>query len=374
MGTLPSFYSDTQEHSAGYEHRQALPDSSEVTILDGGMGRVLLNMGLPCDNKLWSARALIDVAYNSMVVDAHKAFIKAGARMITTSNYAVQPTYYAKAFEGSDEKEQRRLMVEHTKLAAELARKAVEDSGVPSVRVLGCLPPLVDSHRPDLTEAEYAQKGADFFKEAYQSIACALAKHVDVFLVETMGTTAEMLCAVRALAAYHAEENTQPKPIFISMAAGLRNAKLEREPQRAAEIAEIVLSTIKDSDAPIKLLAFNCGEPAVCSQALSSIPDATKARLKAVGVGLGIYPNLNSGAETRQSGAWSQDKLAKGAPIRRREDVQPVLLRSLCKEWARLGATCIGGCCGATPEDIAIIREAFPLDGQQEAKRCKMEE
>jgi len=79
---------------------------------------------------------------------------------------------------------------------------------------------------------------------------------------------------------------------------------------------------------------------------------------------------LNTGAEVRQSGKWSQDKAPK--KIARRSDMQPTLLKSLCKEWARLGATCIGGCCGATPEDIAIMREAFPLGDQPAAKRVKM--
>jgi S-methylmethionine-dependent homocysteine/selenocysteine methylase len=335
---LPPHYASTREYCDTYSRRVA----RKATVLDGSMGRLLLNYGLPADGKLWSARALVDKEWHSEVVRAHVEYIKAGADYITTNNFAVQPGYYRQAFDASCWSQK---LVEHTKLSAKLARQARDESGQLSVKILGCLPPLVSCHRPDLTEEAYLKEGRFFYEGVYKSIADALSEDVDVFIAETMSTTQEMLCAVRAAASVL-------KPVVVAMAAALRDSKLHETPSRAAEIAEFVLQEVEEGRADIPMLCFNCGTPDMCTAALAAIPNVTVQRLKNAGIELGVYPNLNEGVEARQK-KWQQGEPV--AKIARMEGMTDEQLCQLCDGWASLGAGCFGGCCGSTPADIKVI-------------------
>ena len=63
---------------------------SKIRILDGGMGQMLLAKGLKPKGSLWSATALVDKKYHELVVDTHLDFIKSGAEVITTNNFAAR--------------------------------------------------------------------------------------------------------------------------------------------------------------------------------------------------------------------------------------------------------------------------------------------
>ena len=62
---------------------------SPIHLLDGGMGRELKRSGAPFRQPEWSALALIESPEH--VLQAHEAFIRAGARVVTTNSYAVVP-------------------------------------------------------------------------------------------------------------------------------------------------------------------------------------------------------------------------------------------------------------------------------------------
>ena len=63
---------------------------SKIRILDGGMGQHLLAKGLKPKGSLWSATALIYEKYHQLVIDAHLDFIKSGADVIVTNNFAAR--------------------------------------------------------------------------------------------------------------------------------------------------------------------------------------------------------------------------------------------------------------------------------------------
>ena len=93
---------------------------SSLRLLDGGMGRELARIGAPFRQPEWSALALIEAP--QFVLQAHQAFIRAGARIITSNSYAVVPFHIG---------EQR--FAEHGLALAEragrLARQAAEAGG-----------------------------------------------------------------------------------------------------------------------------------------------------------------------------------------------------------------------------------------------------
>lgn len=62
---------------------------SQITLLDGGMGRELLRIGAPFKQPEWSARALMEAP--ELVKTVHELFAVAGSDILTTSNYAVVP-------------------------------------------------------------------------------------------------------------------------------------------------------------------------------------------------------------------------------------------------------------------------------------------
>lgn len=62
---------------------------NRLTILDGGMGRELKEIGAPFSQPLWSAQALIEAP--QFVTQAHQHFIDAGAELIITNSYACVP-------------------------------------------------------------------------------------------------------------------------------------------------------------------------------------------------------------------------------------------------------------------------------------------
>lgn len=71
-----------------------------ITILDGGVGQELLRRGHRGSRGLWSAQALINAP--DVVVDVHRSYVDAGARVITTNTYStVPPSVRPKAAEPS---------------------------------------------------------------------------------------------------------------------------------------------------------------------------------------------------------------------------------------------------------------------------------
>lgn len=165
---------------------------ASLRLLDGGMGRELQRIGAPFRQPEWSALALIEAP--DYVLQAHQAFIEAGARIITTNSYAVVP------FHIGDERfaEQGRALAER---AGRLARQAAAGSTEP-VMVAGSLPPALGSYRPDLFDH---QRSVVIHRE----LIAGLQAHVDVWLAETQSSIAEVRAVVEALGA-------ESKPLWLS--------------------------------------------------------------------------------------------------------------------------------------------------------------
>lgn len=103
-----------------------------VTILDGGMGRLLERLGAPFRLPEWSALSLIEAP--DYVRRAHQAYVDAGAEIITTNSYGLVPHMLG---EERFWKEGRTL----ADRAGSIAR-AVADAAPHKVIVAGSLPPI----------------------------------------------------------------------------------------------------------------------------------------------------------------------------------------------------------------------------------------
>jgi len=285
-----------------------------VTLMDGGMGRELARRGASTRTGLWSAQALIDAP--EVVVDTHKDFIAAGARIITTNSYSCVPSYLGKAAQAD-------RYLELAALSGKLARRAVEESGE-EVRIAGGLPPLSESYRADMVLDD------DVARPIYAALAEALEPHVDLFLCETMSSIRESRNA-----AMEAKAVSNGKPVFVSWT-------LKEEPGAGLRSGESVADAFNAvSDLDLVGYLFNCTHP-----------DAIEA---AIGVITGLTDRPTGGCPNRFDVpvGFTLDNEVR---VQERKDFGPEHFVEAAQRCVNRGATLFGGCCGIGPEHIAALR------------------
>lgn len=291
-----------------------------LVLLDGGMGRELQRRGAPFRQPEWSALALSEAP--EQVEAVHRAYIEAGAQVITSNSYAVVPFHIGEA----------RFAAEGEALAAragQLARQAVVASGQP-VRVAGSLPPLFGSYRPDLFEPARVD-------EVLQPLIRGLAPHVDLWLAETQSSLAE----VRAIAAGLPRDG---KPLWLSFT--LKDEDVDEVPRlRSGE--PVVEAAQLAVELGAGALLFNCSQPEVMAAAL----DTARVTFAAAGIEIpfGAYANA---FPPQPEEATANDGLD---PLR--PDLDPPGYLSFAQDWQARGASLIGGCCGIGPEHIAVLNQ-----------------
>lgn len=224
-----------------------LPAMTEtLLILDGGTGRELARRGAPFRQPEWSALALIEGP--QFVSAVHRAYVEAGADVITTNSYALVPFHIGV----------ERFASEGALLAARAGQLArdVADASSHSVRVAGSLPPVCGSYRPDLVDLDRA-------RPILNVLIGALAPNVDHWLAETLSSLAEArLCAML----------TAPtgKALWLSFTLeddGATDAPALRSGESVAEAAYLA------QEVGAAALLFNCSQPEVMEAAISSARD-----------------------------------------------------------------------------------------------------
>lgn len=322
----------------------------EIMVMDGGMGTALFNAGVGKSSVVWSAISLIKPEYHNTVIKCHEDYIRAGAHMLTTNNYAVQPFYYMEYY--GPEKYQKKLE-EHTVLAAQLTRLAVQNckkrgelNG--TIKIAGCIPPCRESLRPDLTNAWLEEpKNWDIALNYYKTISTMLEPFVDCFLLETVNSLLELRCMLEAM--QHVR-----KPLMISMQGGFLDPKtMLPNPTKAEEAAQFVLKVASQGTFKIDMFSLNCAHPDHIEEALMSLSDMTKHGLKKRGIKLGAYAN------SVVKEAWDPKNAYSGEAIRVRDaNIKSNYVRYAMR-WNALGVECIGGCCGVAKEEIRNVADYF---------------
>ncbi len=278
-------------------------------LLDGGMGQELRARGLNPDATL-SSIALLEAP--AAVCDVHRAFIAAGADVITTWNYKLTPQRFASS--GLDGR-----FGEITRLAVELANEARGSQA--GVRVAGSLPPLRASYEPN------AQDPASM-EEEYAEIAGHLAPGVDLFICETLSSAGEAAAAARA-AARHG------KPVWVSWTLRDEGDGL----LRSGETLDAALDAL--DGIPVDALLFNCCDAAAITEAIPLLRAATERPI-------GAYAN----AFTPIAKDWTRQSTS----LRDLRDLGPDDYAELAAQWRAAGAQIVGGCCGIGPAHIARLR------------------
>lgn len=289
-----------------------------LTILDGGMGRELQRSGAPFRQPEWSALALIEAP--DLVGRVHEAYLAVGAQVITANSYALVPFHI-----GAE-----RFARDGQALADRAGRVARAAANGHAARVAGSLPPLFGSYRPDLFDPDQAAA-------LLAPLVAGLAPHIDLWLAETLSSTAE----VRAVAAALAGDNRTRWFSFTLRDDG--GGDPDQVPLRSGEgIVDAVGAVIAAGG---EAILFNCSQPEVMAGAVHR----ARRAIDQAGANLAIGTYANA-FPPQKAEAKANEELS---PLR--SDLDPTGYLDWAQRWVDAGATIIGGCCGIGPEHIAEL-------------------
>ncbi len=269
-----------------------------VTLIDGPMGSQLSCRGVATDLPLWSAAA-IDQAPDTIAA-IHRDYVAAGATVHTTNTFRTQHRVAGNQWQ--------RL----TRKAVQLARENVGGN-----RVAGCIAPLQDCYRPDLSPPNAGPQ--------HEAMANLLAEAgCDLMLCETFPHVGEALVATEQSVRTGLET-------WVALTAG-PDAKLLSPPQMAEGAKQLVAA----------------GAAAVlvnCTAAMETLRFVLALERADLGVPIGAY--ANAGSPDDQVGWNASPELGAQRYL------------EFVRQWVDAGATLVGGCCGTGPEHIRAIAEFY---------------
>lgn len=308
---------------------------NNVLLLDGGTGEELFARGVEDDRLIWSAVAVKKPQYHDILRDVHRDFLKAGCDFVTCNNFGITPGV------GFEEDEMKALTRKSGEIAREVAR---QQSG----RVLGSLPPLVESYRADKVMDH--REGVRIYKDC---IIAVLNELVDGWLAETLSSADEVIMALDALHEFYAHDhpNSLIKPVYVSMT--VKRGGLVRSGKSASESVMKILQHCDTMGESVSLrgILFNCSMPEDISMALDDV-GAVKDELISRGVLLGAYPNRL----TEIADDWELKESPE--PQAMRTDLSVETFVETCLDWVEgKNVSILGGCCGISPMYMAALKD-----------------
>lgn len=296
---------------------ERLLSKRKALILDGGMGQELLHRGVTDDPLLWSATALEDNA--QVVRELHRDYLNAGANILTTNTYATN----IHRFRHDPEPDRFERL---NRLAGEIARGVIDESGRDDAYLAASLPPMRGSYRPDQV-LPFQQ-----MLDEYAPQAAILSDYADLFLCETMSSSQEGRAA--ALAALAAAGS---RPVWVSWT--LADGGSDR--LRSGETLDEAIAAL-DGLAVTGYL-INCCSPESVSAAIPTLC-AHDVAVK------GAYAN----GFIKVPDSWL---IGDGADVLgKRIDLDPDAYACHAADWLAAGANLIGGCCEIGPAHIMRLQ------------------
>ena len=293
-------------------------DRDEVLVIDGATGTELERRGVPMNLASWSGLAVH--THPEVVREVHAAYIDAGAEVIVTNTFGTTRFVLERAGVGDEFEAINRR-------AVQLAMEARDASGR-DVAIAGSISNLP----PDMDPGNYPAPEEEL--QGLRELATLLADcGVDVIALEMLQDTRH---AVRAMEA--AQETGLPVWLGVSC-------------RRRADGEGLVSFDLPNMDFAKPLDALIPMGPAVVNimhSEIAAVPEAIAMVRDRWSGPLGVYPEIGEFEPPN----WRKDV-----------DVAPEDFALHARDWVRLGARLVGGCCGTTPEHIAALDAAFHAPG-----------
>ncbi|MDP2435151.1 MAG: homocysteine S-methyltransferase [archaeon] len=298
-----------------------------VLVLDGGLATELERRGFDLNDRLWSARLLLEDSGREAIVAVHKTFLEAGARVVTTASYQASVEGYGQR--GLSEEEAVELVRESVRLARRAAsgfegRRFVAGSVGPYG---ACLANGAE-YRGDygLSREEYRR-----FHEP--RLRALLEAGCDVVTFETIPKLCEALALLELLS-----ELSDRHFCWLSFSCRGDGAL------SIADGTPLAVCLPAVSDHPrVLAVGFNCLPPSLIPPLLTAArPLADKPFV--------VYPNSGETFDpsTKQ---WSSASSSAESKL--------FSFSEQAHAWHLLGAHIIGGCCRTTPAVIAALSASF---------------
>ena len=280
---------------------------------DGGLATELEARGHDLSDALWSARLLADRP--DAVLEAHRAYFRAGAAFATTASYQASFEGFAERGIGRAEAEQ---LLRHSVALARRARAEFADDGVPrwvaaSVGPFGAA--LADGSE---YRGRYGMTSTALRAWHRPRLEVLAAAGPDLLALETIPDVDEAEALVSTLSG-----TGLPAWLTYTVENGRTRAgqPLTAAFELAAEAPEVVA------------VGVNCCAP-------GEVPDAAAHAREVTGKPVVVYPN--SGESWDPDTGWS-------GPVPYSVERVP--------QWIEAGARIIGGCCRVGPAEIAAVAE-----------------
>lgn len=297
-----------------------------LVILDGALATELERRGANLDDPLWSARMLLESP--EMIRRVHYDYFVAGADVAISASY--QATFEGFARRGLEADQAAALM----RLSVELARQARDQFWAEPAHRAGRLYPLVAAsigcygaylHDGSEYRGDYGLSAARLIEFHRPRMAVLAESGADLLACETIPSQLEGEALLRLL------EEFPEVPAWLSFSCCDERHVCHGEP-----LADCLAMA---NPAPqIVAAGLNCTPAPYVSGLLRSVGEAAEKPLL-------VYPNSGESWDpARQCWLPGTGMVDFAAPAR---------------QWHKLGAGLIGGCCRTTPADIEQMAQVL---------------
>lgn len=301
--------------------------SGEPLVLDGGLGTQLEKKGCDVSSRLWSARVLLDRP--DMVEQVHSEYLEAGADCITTASYQVSFEGFSKA--GLSRKQTVKALQESVHLAQTSRQKFLLKHPRSRLPIIAASVGPYGASLGDGSEfhGNYQASMRELFTFHSSRLNILHAAGPDILACETIPSLMEAEAILSAL-----------RQVSGSCAWFSFTCRDRLHTAHGERLRDCVRVVAKED--LVLAIGVNCTAPELIAPLIEEIRSEAEKPIV-------VYPN--SGQKWNAADrCWVGKQHA--------ED-----LGDMAKNWLRLGANWIGGCCGTGPDDIRRVSESVRARG-----------
>lgn len=295
-------------------------DQNGSFVLDGALATELERHGCSLDDHLWSARLLIDQP--GLIEQLHTAYLAAGADCIITATYQASIPGFTAA--GLSNEDARKMLVFAVDLASNARKAFWKDNKTPN-RLKPLVAASIGPYGAFLANGaeytgDYGLTTADLVRWHQPRWEILAGSQADLLACETIPSQAEARAYIELLSMY-------PKETWLTF-----SCRDEGHISDGTPLGEVIREVEKSPW--VSAVGINCTAPHFLPSLINEAHTATAKPIL-------VYPNSGERYDPVTK-AWTG-----------RSDAEQ--FGTAAREWRKLGAAGIGGCCRTTPAHIKAI-------------------